>query len=63
MKAFDRGLELISIRPIPTDIISQLDDIQQSIKDPLEHYEFQRLYAPILIHLINSTAESYKKEV
>ena len=61
MKAFDKGLYLISQRPIPKDIISQLDTIQNSIDDPLEYYEFKRLYSPILIHLINSTTNSGKR--
>ena len=61
MKAFDKGLYLISQRPIPKDVVSQLDTIQNSIDDPMEYYEFKRLYAPILMHLINSTTNSCKR--
>ena len=62
MRAFDKGLNLIARRPIPEDIVSRLDDIQEAIKDPLEYYEFKRLYAPILIHLIRSTGQSKQNE-
>jgi len=61
MNPFDEGLRLVGKRPIPKDINRQINNIQQNIDDPLEYYEFKKLYAPILLHLVKLTTTSCKR--